>query len=219
MQSGNPDYDERDTERERSPRVRGVRYGLTDWSPHERADGFRAGAPGGMEWGRRNPGVVGEGVGYRGDDVGRAALGRDRYGHDEYGSYGTAAMRGDGGHAGKGPKGWQRSDARILEDVSEALARHPSLDPSDIEVEVDGGEVRLTGTIADRRAKRMAEDVAETVFAVRDVHNHLRIRRDEELDAPQREDQPKGTATSGTIDARKRSGRSAAGLSSPNNPK
>jgi DNA replicative helicase MCM subunit Mcm2 (Cdc46/Mcm family) len=44
-----------------------------------------------------------------------------------------------------------------------------------IEVAVTGGEVTLTGTVESRRMKRHAEDLAESVRGVRDVHNQLRV--------------------------------------------
>jgi hypothetical protein len=76
---------------------------------------------------------------------------------------------------GRGPKGFQRSDDRILEDVCELLSEHPDVDASEITVEVQDGEVTLAGTVADRYQKRAAEDVADEVFGVRDVHNRLRV--------------------------------------------
>ena len=79
--------------------------------------------------------------------------------------------------AGRGPKGWRRSDARIREDVCEALSMHPALDASELEVEVHDGVVTLRGTVADRRSKRLAVDIAESVAGVRDVHSELRTRR------------------------------------------
>ncbi|HEU4643625.1 MAG TPA: BON domain-containing protein [Gemmatimonadaceae bacterium] len=78
-------------------------------------------------------------------------------------------------HAGRGPRNWRRPDARIEEDVNEALTRDPEVDASDVEVRVVDGEVTLTGSVADRRAKRRAEDVAERVNGVHDVHNRLTI--------------------------------------------
>ncbi|HEX6314867.1 MAG TPA: BON domain-containing protein [Gemmatimonadaceae bacterium] len=78
-------------------------------------------------------------------------------------------------HIGKGPKGWQRSDERLREEVSEALARHPDIDASEIEVRVQNGEVTLTGSVQERKAKRMAEDVAEDVFGVKDVQNQIKV--------------------------------------------
>lgn len=77
---------------------------------------------------------------------------------------------------GKGPKGYRRSDERIREDVSEALYRHPYIDASDVEVSVSEGVVSLSGTVTDRRTKRMIEDEAERVPGVHDVTNNLRLK-------------------------------------------
>ena len=76
---------------------------------------------------------------------------------------------------GRGPKGYQRSDDRILEDVSEELFRNPDIDAGDIEVQVQNGEVTLTGKVEDRRQKRLAEDLAEGCSGVKDVHNQLKV--------------------------------------------
>jgi osmotically-inducible protein OsmY len=80
-----------------------------------------------------------------------------------------------GGHAGRGPKGYRRSDDRIREDVSDRLMADDQLDASEIEVQVRDAEVTLSGTVEDRWAKRRAEDVAEQVMGVRDVMNKLRV--------------------------------------------
>ncbi|MGE3683288.1 MAG: BON domain-containing protein [Bdellovibrionales bacterium] len=81
-------------------------------------------------------------------------------------------------HAGRGPKGYQRSDERIHEEVCERLARDPDIDASEMEVEVQGGEVILRGTVPEREMKRRAEDLADQVYGVRDVHNQLRLMVD-----------------------------------------
>src|SRR5690625_3385461 len=52
------------------------------------------------------------------------------------------------------------------------------VDASDVEVKVDGGEVTLSGTVASRRMKRRAEDIADGIRGVHDVHNQLRVSRD-----------------------------------------
>ena len=81
-------------------------------------------------------------------------------------------------YAGRGPKGYKRSDERIKEDVSEALARHSEIDASDIEVAVKDGEVTLTGTVNERGMKRMAEEAAEDCSGVRDVINQIRVKQE-----------------------------------------
>ena len=82
-----------------------------------------------------------------------------------------------GGYRGVGPRGYRRSDERIYEDVCEHLTHAASVDPSDVEVRVEQGEVTLEGTVATRREKRTAEAIAEQVFGVVDVHNRLRLAR------------------------------------------
>jgi osmotically-inducible protein OsmY len=81
-----------------------------------------------------------------------------------------------GGFAGRGPKGYQRSDERLREEVSDRLMADDQIDASDIEVQVRNGEVTLTGTVPDRWSKRGAEDCAERVMGVRDVMNQIRVQ-------------------------------------------
>ncbi|HYG98337.1 MAG TPA: BON domain-containing protein [Terriglobales bacterium] len=76
---------------------------------------------------------------------------------------------------GVGPKGYRRSDERIREDVSESLEDHPEIDASELEVTVKDGDVTLTGTVDNRLAKRLAEDVAANCRGVKDVNNQIRV--------------------------------------------
>jgi hypothetical protein len=80
-----------------------------------------------------------------------------------------------GPYIGRGPRGYYRSDDRIWEDVCERLTEHGQLDARDIEVKVDNAEVTLVGTVDSRQAKRIAEDTAELVPWVKQVHNQLRV--------------------------------------------
>ncbi len=79
---------------------------------------------------------------------------------------------------GKGPKGYKRSDERIKEEIHETLTWNYEIDASDIEVEVKEGEVTLTGTIADRHMKRLAEELIEDISGVRDVTNQLKLKKE-----------------------------------------
>jgi osmotically-inducible protein OsmY len=85
-------------------------------------------------------------------------------------------------HRGKGPRNYQRSDDRIREDVCDRLADDDMLDASDIEVNVNGSEVVLSGTVLSREAKRHAEDLVESVSGVRHVENRIRVGRADELE-------------------------------------
>lgn len=95
-----------------------------------------------------------------------------------------AAPRGP--YVGRGPRGYRRTDERIREDVCERFTEHGQLDPSDVEVAVHEGEVVLTGTVATRAQKRLAEDIADAVFGVVEVHNRLRVQRAGEASQPTR---------------------------------
>ncbi len=85
--------------------------------------------------------------------------------------------RSEGLHRGKGPKGYTRSDERIREDVCDELTDDPDLDAGEIEVKVSQGEVTLSGYVDERWAKRHAEDLADRVRGVEEVHNHIRLAR------------------------------------------
>jgi hypothetical protein len=87
---------------------------------------------------------------------------------------------------GKGPKGYTRSDERIREEICERLSEG-YLDASDIEVVVQDGEVTLTGSIADRRTKRLAEELADGVRGVKDIENRLKLRSSGPAEAPKTE--------------------------------
>jgi hypothetical protein len=156
---------------------------------------------------------AGYGLGGPGDEASRGQRGWDEW---EWEPSGPSGWRGRGGRdprerageeelpwtniepwavpgpfTGRGPEGYTRSSDAIREDVCERLTRHGGLDASGIRVTVDANEVILEGTVASRAAKRMAEDAAETVSGVRDVHNRLRLRsqgRDGEGDGDREDD-------------------------------
>jgi CBS domain-containing protein len=98
--------------------------------------------------------------------------GNNRFGNDATASRGEV-RRGE--HQGRGPKGYQRSDDRIREDINERLTDDAMIDASEIDVQVQNREVILTGTVRDRNEKRRAEDLAESVSGVNHVQNNLRI--------------------------------------------
>ena len=78
--------------------------------------------------------------------------------------------------AGKGPKGYVRSDERIREDIIERIIDN-GLDASELEIDVKGGEVTLAGTVHQRLYKHRMEDIAASVSGVRDIHNQIRVKR------------------------------------------
>lgn len=113
---------------------------------------------------------------YEGDGLGRSYT-RD-YDRDANFARDYARGRAGGPMAGKGPEGYTRSSDRIVEQVNERLTDDGRVDATRISVSADGGEVTLAGTVESRMQKRRAEDVAESVRGVRDVHNRLTVDRD-----------------------------------------
>ena len=81
------------------------------------------------------------------------------------------------GFRGRGPKGYQRSDERLLEEINERLTHDDDIDAHEISVSVEKGEVTLTGTVGSRAQKRRADDIAEDVSGVQHVQNNLRVQK------------------------------------------
>jgi osmotically-inducible protein OsmY len=148
----------------------------------------------GGEWERGYQGRREEG---RGSSTGFYGQRMDRASERNYGvgysGYGEEQHRGDDDRGlleragdwlqrklGKAPKGYQRSDERIREDVCDLIMRRGDLDASDVTVLVASGEVTLTGTVRDRHTKRRLEDLTEDVLGVNDVHNQIKVRREGE---------------------------------------
>jgi BON domain len=56
------------------------------------------------------------------------------------------------------------------------------MDASEISVEVKNGEVTLSGVVRDRWLKHQAEQIADSVGGVREIHNQIRVQREGEQD-------------------------------------
>jgi hypothetical protein len=78
---------------------------------------------------------------------------------------------------GKGPKGYQRSDERLREDISERLMQAYHIDSSEVTVTVASGKVTLEGTVPDRSMKHAIEDLVDACPGVQDIDNRLRVDR------------------------------------------
>ncbi|MEO6404225.1 MAG: BON domain-containing protein [Ferruginibacter sp.] len=86
-----------------------------------------------------------------------------------------------GPHKGKGPKGYSRTDERIVDDINERLYQDSFIDASDIEVSVNNGDVVLSGTVDTKNLKRRVEDLVESVSGVKDVENHLKVKKTDNI--------------------------------------
>jgi len=115
-----------------------------------------------------------------------------------------------GPYTGRGPRGYQRSDGRIEEDICERLTQHGQLDASDVQVMVAQGEVTLTGMVESRQAKRLAEDILDSIAGVKDIHNQLRVQQGRQAE-PSQFAQETGGAKNG--DRSSRNEKASAGVS------
>jgi osmotically-inducible protein OsmY len=57
-----------------------------------------------------------------------------------------------GRHAGRGPKGYRRSDERIQEEFKDQLTQHGDIDVTEMMVKVTSGVVTPAGTVEDRNS-------------------------------------------------------------------
>jgi hypothetical protein len=125
----------------------------------------------------------GQGRGSSGDDYGHGYQGSTRRG-------GESAHRGDYSYRGesrgerpgllqrlfkRGPKGYQRSDERLREDISERLMLAHDVDSSEVTVNVASGKVTLEGTVPDRYMKHYIEDLVDACPGVQDIDNRVRV--------------------------------------------
>lgn len=97
------------------------------------------------------------------------------YGGQGAGQYGGAM--GSRGFRGLGPKGYQRSDERLQEDICERLTDDRWIDASDVSVRVAGGVVTLEGSVDDRQLKHRIEDVVEQCGGVTEIRNYIAVSR------------------------------------------
>jgi hypothetical protein len=74
-----------------------------------------------------------------------------------------------------GPKGYQRSDERLKEDISERLMESHHIDSSDVSLEVRGAKVVLDGTVPSRHMKHAIEDLVDACPGVQDIDNRVRV--------------------------------------------
>lgn len=175
-----------------NPRQRGNQYGNPGYgqggtpysNPGYGQNGPQYGNPGYEQGGSQygNPGYEQGGTQYSNQRYGQGGMqygtgwgqNPSQYGNGSYGNTNT--------QRGKGPKGYQRSDDRIKEDINDRLTDDHHLDASEIEVHVANGEVKLSGTVENRESKRRAEDLVEAISGVSNVENSIRVKQDKYQD-------------------------------------
>lgn len=81
-----------------------------------------------------------------------------------------------------GPRGYQRPDDRIRDEICERLTFANGVDVGDVSVDVEQGVVRLAGTVSHRNQKYDIEDIADNTFGVTEVDNKIRVERQSAYD-------------------------------------
>ena len=114
------------------------------------------------------------GGGYRGAGYQGSYQGTGGY---QSGSYGAAPM--SGAARNRPPKGYTRSDERLMEDICEQLTHNPFIDAGEVSVQVKEGKVTLEGSVPERSMKHCAEDIVEACSGVKDVDNRIRVSREQ----------------------------------------
>ncbi len=176
----------RDAVRDITDRDRDGRRGLAEWNdddrPWARPRGDRAYGSGGA-W-------SGDGRGYEAGPSRQSSFGNtNRYDSAHLLGAPTWTSPGHGvdhdakrtNYVGRGPRGYQRTDDRIREDVCDLLTDDPRVDASDIDIQISKGEVTLAGSVRTRDEKRVTEDIVERISGVREVNNNLKVRPADEV--------------------------------------
>lgn len=137
-------------------------------------EGSEDDAPSYGDWQRHSSGAT---SGARGQE-GFGFPGEHTWGEEQY----TAERREEQGRrqSARAKRGRRRPDESLAQEIHEILTKDPELDATEIEVEVEGGAVTLTGEVHDPDARLLAEELVESLPGVREVHNRLRVERRED---------------------------------------
>jgi hypothetical protein len=146
----------------------GQRWGRGDWEPRERFGGESRWSDE-QRWRGESQGLFGDRdrEGWR---SGRSGGSYGERGRDRPGFFQRLFKRG--------PKGYQRSDERLREDISERLMYAMEIDSSEVTVNVSDGRVTLDGTVPDRYMKHAIEDLVDECPGVQDIDNRVRVQRE-----------------------------------------
>lgn len=80
-------------------------------------------------------------------------------------------------HERHGPKNYRRGDESIVDEIYLRLLTEPSVDSSDVSVEVHHGAATLEGSVPERRMRYVIENIVAAVRGVSDVENRVRVHR------------------------------------------
>ena len=181
---GSPDYGSQSFERNLGGRSSYSGYGAS------RGGGLHEyGTPGYETAGYdREQGYSGQSMSGRGYGSEYRAGTSTGYGSGGYGSssgYQLGMHQSDLGYQrsyrGMGPQNYKRPDERIRDDVYERLTDSHDIDARHIMVDVNQGNVTLTGTVPERQMRYAAEDLVEGCMGVSNINNQLKVQDLENL--------------------------------------
>jgi osmotically-inducible protein OsmY len=162
----------RETVRDITDRDRDGRRGLDEWNDSDR--------PSNRGYGYGTRGYLDEPSRHTFGDTSRYAT-ADPYTSSRWSTQSPAAGWDRPNYVGRGPRGYRRGDDRIREDVCDRLTDDPRVDASDVDVNINNGEVTLSGSVRTRQEKRITEDVVENITGVREVNNNLKVKSADEI--------------------------------------
>jgi len=167
------DYSHRPGDRERDSNNPAAQHGRArDKSPGDRQAGFD------QRGGYNETAGPGDNRSSLYGNSGQPDYGARRSNNSPYGTQSGNEFpreRSAGGHRGKTPRGYTRSDERIREELCERLTEDDHIDPSEVNVSVRDGVVTLDGSVEQRWIKHNIEDMAEACPGVKDIVNNLRV--------------------------------------------
>lgn len=131
---------------------------------------------GSQGYSERGYGQSGYGPGGRSGYGGQGSYGSQTgFGQTSMDTSGMTGQNWQGPYRGRGPKGYQRSNERLKEDICERLTDAPDVDASEIGIQCKDGIVTLEGSVESRHMKHRVEDIVDSCSGVRDVENRLRV--------------------------------------------
>jgi hypothetical protein len=65
---------------------------------------------------------------------------------------------------------------RVRDEICDRFTENAYLDPRDVDVEVHGGRVMLSGSVGSKAQRSLAEYLARAVPGVADVRNRLQVK-------------------------------------------
>jgi osmotically-inducible protein OsmY len=162
----------RDTVRDVTDRDRDGRRGLAEWSDNDR--------PSNRAYGYGTRSYTDEPSARTFGDTSRYAT-ADPYTSSRWSTQSPGVAWDRPNYVGRGPRGYRRGDERIREDVCDRLTDDPRVDASDVDVQINNGEVTLSGSVRTRQEKRITEDLIENITGVREVNNNLKVKPPDEV--------------------------------------